>query len=69
MDGAETLEKLHEDPETKDLKVVILSSFKDWSQIKLTQATARALGAIDFIEKGIDLSELVNRVKTLLGEV
>lgn len=67
MDGAETLKKLHDDPETKDLKVIILSSFNDWSEIKLTQATAQALGAVDFIEKGIDLDELVKRVRGLLG--
>jgi two-component system alkaline phosphatase synthesis response regulator PhoP len=67
MDGTETLKKLHEDPETKDLKVIILSSFNDWSQIKLTPATARALGAIDFIEKGIDLNELTKKIKSLLS--
>lgn len=66
-DGAETLAKLHEDEETKDIKVVILSSFNDWSAIKMDKAAAEALGAIDFLEKGIDLNELVARCRSILN--
>jgi len=66
MDGAEALQRLHDDPETKGLKVAILSSFNDWSAIKMNQETAKALGAIDFIEKGIDLNELVTKVKSFI---
>jgi response regulator RpfG family c-di-GMP phosphodiesterase len=66
MDGAETLGKLHSDPDTKDIKVIVLSSFNDWSSIKMTQGTAKELGAIDFFEKGIDLDELVGKIKDIL---
>lgn len=66
MDGAEALQKLHDDPETKDTKVVILSSFNDWSAIKMTKETAQALGAVDFVEKGIELNELVSKIHSLL---
>ena len=66
MDGAEALEKLHSDPLTKDIKIIILSSFNDWFAIKMSKETAVALGAIDFIEKGIDLDKLVEKIKSLL---
>jgi two-component system, cell cycle response regulator len=66
MDGAETLGKLHADPDTKNVKVVILSSFNDWSAIKMTEETAKALGAVDFFEKGIDLDELVKKIRSLV---
>lgn len=66
MDGPETLEKLHSDPETKGIKIIILSSFNDWSAIKMNKETAIALGAIDFIEKGIDLDKLIEKIKSVL---
>jgi len=67
MDGVETLAKLKEDASTKDIKVIILSAFNDWSAIKMDPKTAKAIGAKDFIEKGIDLNELVNRLKSELN--
>ncbi len=66
MDGSETLEKLHSDPLTKNIKVIILSSFNDWSAIKMSKETAINLGAVDFVEKGIDLDKLVEKIKSLL---
>src|ERR1051325_5706497 len=66
MDGAETLEALSKDEETKNLKVFILSSFNDWSAMKMTQDTAKSLGALEFLEKGINLDELVAKVKAVL---
>lgn len=66
MDGATTLEKLHADEETKKIPVIILSSFNDWSAIKMSPETAKELGAIDFVEKGMDLNLLVQRIKGAL---
>lgn len=67
MDGADALQLLHDDPETTNVKVVILSSFNDWSAIKMSQETAKALGAVDFIEKTVDLNELVEKIRLLLS--
>ncbi len=66
MDGAEVLAKLKSEPDTKDIKVLILTLFNEWSNIKLTKETAKKLGAVDFIEKSIDLGELVKRVRAVL---
>ncbi len=66
MDGAEVLEKLKGDPETKNIKVLILSVFNEWSNVKLTKETANKLGAIDFMEKSVDLGELVRKVRLVL---
>ena len=51
MDGAEALAKLKSDPDTKDIKVFILSLFNEWAGIKLTKESAVKLGAVDFMEK------------------
>ena len=66
MDGSETLAQLHADKETSAIPVFILSSFNDWSAIKMTPETAKALGAKDFFEKGIDLNLLIQKIKGVL---
>ncbi|MCH7730819.1 hypothetical protein IID21_04905 [Patescibacteria group bacterium] len=53
---------------TEDIKVIILSAFNDWSAIKMDPKTAKAIGAKDFIEKGIDLDKLVARVRSELTQ-
>lgn len=67
MDGAETLSALKKDTQTKDIKVIILSSFNDWSSVKMDQRAAEGMGALDFLEKGIDLNALVDKVRSVLG--
>ena len=67
MDGAEALAKLKSDPDTKDIKVFILSLFNEWAGIKLTKESAVKLGAVDFMEKSGDLDTLVQRVRSLLS--
>ena len=66
-DGAETLSHLRKDPETENTKVIILSSFNDWSAIQMDGKSAQALGAIDFFPKGMDLEELVFRIKKIIS--
>ena len=67
MDGAEALAELKSDPDTKDIKVFILSLFNEWAGIKLTKESAVKLGAVDFMEKSGDLDTLVQRVRSLLS--
>lgn len=68
MDGAQTLIKLREDPETKDVKTVFLTAFgdplTDVGDIKLAQG----VGATDYIRKGIGKDELVARIKKYLTD-
>ena len=66
MDGIETLTRLKENPETKDIRVVFLTAFSDPVFVGIDQKLAKDAGAIDFIKKGIDLNEVVEKVKGYL---
>ncbi len=66
MDGVETLAKLQENPRTKGIKVVFLTAFSDPIFVGIDQKLAKESGALDFIKKGIDLKELVEKVKGYL---
>lgn len=62
MDGYETCRKLKEDSATKNIPVVMLTALADReSRLKGLEA-----GAIDFISKPFDYTELMARVKNLL---
>jgi len=67
MDGVEAFGKLREDPATKGIKVVFLTAFSDTRLPEVDNKFAAEMGASDFIKKGIDLTELVARVKQYLG--
>ena len=62
MDGFETLRALKEEPKTKDIPVIVLSGM-DSSQDKVT---AFDLGAVDFVTKPFELTELRARVRSSL---
>lgn len=67
MDGMEVFSNLHAYDETKDIKVVFLTAFGDPLSIETDIKLAKELGAIDFIKKGLDLDELVLRVREIVG--
>ena len=62
IDGYEVLRRLRENPETKDLRVVILSALNSNEDI----VKGFNLGANDFITKPIILEKLTNCVVTQL---
>ena len=62
MDGFETLRALKEDPRTRDVPVIVLSGMNS-SQDKVA---AFDLGAIDFVTKPFELTELRARVRSSL---
>jgi len=62
MDGFETLRALKEEPKTKDIPVIVLSGM-DSSQDKVT---AFDLGAVDFVTKPFELTELRARLRSSL---
>ncbi len=67
MDGAQTLLKLQEDPETKDMKVVFLTAFGDPLMGAVDVGFAKGAGAADYIKKGIGKDELVAKIKKHLS--
>ena len=68
MNGIDVLAKLKADPNTATLKVVFLTNYGEpqkeasWVDEKF----AREAGAMDYIKKSEDLSEVVTEVKRLL---
>ena len=60
MDGFETLRELKEEPTTRNIPVIILSG-QDTTQDKVT---AFDLGAVDFVSKPFELTELRARLRS-----
>jgi CheY-like chemotaxis protein len=69
MDGIETFTRIHNDPATKDIKVVFLSAFGDSNVVEGDVKAAKDIGALDFLKKGTDLEEIVAKVKEYAGVV
>ena len=68
MDGAETIIRLKDDPSTKDIKVIFLTALSDQTgHVEADVKAAKDVGAVDYFKKGIDLNELVKKVKEHLG--
>lgn len=68
MNGTEAVIELHNNPETKDLKIVFFSStVHPWPGIASQNPdTAKALGAVTFIKKDEELDTIVQTVKNLV---
>ncbi|HEY5220776.1 MAG TPA: response regulator [Candidatus Paceibacterota bacterium] len=68
MDGATAALKLHDDPETKDLKVVFLTSLGDPQKEMqaLNHKFSQDFGAAGYLRKTDDLNELNEKVKAFL---
>jgi len=63
LDGIGALKQMKENPETKDIPVVILTNLSDYDKI----SDALSLGAMDYLVKAnYRLEELVNKIKTVL---
>jgi len=67
MDGITAQRKIQENPDTKNIKVVFLTAFSDPLRPELDRDLAKEIGAMDFIKKGINLDELVEKVKGYLA--
>lgn len=66
MNGVDVFEKLKDDPELKNIKVAFLTAFSDPANPQIDKRFAKEIGATDFIHKGLDLNELVNKVRHYL---
>ena len=71
MNGIETLEKLKENPETKDIRVVFLTSFgeSEAEMSHLDKKFAKEIGAMDYIRKTDDLDKIAEQIKRDLSPV
>lgn len=56
VQGYEVCKNLKEDPELKDIPVIIFSAGKD------SLKDAKAVGASDFITKPVDMEELIDKI-------
>ncbi len=68
MDGATAALKLHDDPETKDLKVVFLTSLGDPQKEmqELNHKFSQDFGAAGYLKKTDDLDDLNEKIKAYL---
>jgi DNA-binding response OmpR family regulator len=63
LDGIGALKQMKENPETKDIPIVILTNLSDYDKV----SDALSLGAMDYLVKAnYRLEELVNKIKTIL---
>ncbi|AKM77747.1 MAG: Two component transcriptional regulator, winged helix family [Candidatus Wolfebacteria bacterium GW2011_GWE1_48_7] len=70
MNGTEYLIELRDLPDMKKVKVIFFTSMSNpWPVFKDRDAIAKELGAVDFMEKGTDLINVVKKIReTLLKE-
>ncbi|OGM95009.1 hypothetical protein A2524_02870 [Candidatus Wolfebacteria bacterium RIFOXYD12_FULL_48_21] len=67
MNGTEYLIELRDIPEMKNVKVIFFTSMSNpWPVFKDRDALAKELGAVDFMEKGTDLEEVVKKIRQAL---
>lgn len=64
MNGHEMLERLNEDPQLKDIPVIMVTVMCEPQYI----ATASALGVADYVTKPLDFSELMQKIANTLKE-
>ena len=62
ISGFDFLEQIRKDENTKDIPVIIISALSD----KESEKRVMNMGAIDFINKPIDIPYLIERVESVL---
>jgi len=67
MSGADTLLKLKETKETKDINVVFLTSYGDEKMLEQEKMLYNQMGALDYLKKTDDLDVLISKVKSYLS--
>jgi response regulator RpfG family c-di-GMP phosphodiesterase len=63
IDGYEFLDDVKRNESTKHIPVIIVSAVTNSKEIKKT----KMLGAVDYIEKPVNIHELVNKIETTLN--
>lgn len=62
MDGLDVCQKLKASPYTKNIPVILFSSFK-----KISKSAIEDYGTIDFIEKPFEFGQLIKIIRKALG--
>ena len=63
MNGHETLERLKNSPELKDIPVIMFTAFSDAKDV----AKAVELGVTDYVTKPFDYTDLMAKITNVLG--
>lgn len=67
MNGTEYLIELRDIPDMKKVKVIFFTSLSNpWPIFKDRDGLAKELGAVDFMEKSADLSDVVKKIRETL---
>ncbi len=68
MDGVETFFAIKNNPETKDLKILFITNMDDLNEElgNYHKKIAGEIGAVDYIRKGADLNDLVDKLKGIV---
>jgi DNA-binding response OmpR family regulator len=67
MNGTEYLIELKGMSNMKDVKVIFFTSLLNpWPATENREGMAKALGAVDFMDKGTDLNEVVKRIRNAI---
>lgn len=64
MGGHEMLEHIKNNPELKDIPVIMLTAFSDARDV----AKAAELGVADYVTKPFDFTELMTKISNVLGD-
>lgn len=63
INGIELAERLRVEPETADIPIIFLTN----ADLSIeSEKTAKEMGIADYIQKGVDLDEFIERVKKVL---
>ena len=68
MDGAQALAKLREDPATRDIKVIFLTSYGDPSVPGIDEKFAKEAGAMGYMKKDVDMAVFSDTVRKALEQ-
>lgn len=67
MNGTEFLIELRDIPDMRKVKVIFFTSMNNpWPIFKDRDTVAKELGAVDFMEKGVDLDLVVKKIREVL---
>ncbi|MDD3904909.1 MAG: response regulator [Candidatus Omnitrophica bacterium] len=63
IDGLQAVAAIRDNPNTKDVKVIVVSALSDDSDIN----KAKKVGAVDYFVKPVDIEKLVGRIREIIG--
>lgn len=69
MDGVAALMKMKEDPELKNMRVLLLTAFGERQQeiYQTDRRFAQEVGAVEYVLKDNNLDDIVKKAKSVLG--